>query len=292
MALGDLGQFARAVEASWCAAWTSLGAVRDPLPTIVDDTPGYLRVFTPAAPELLLNATISRPGASAPRDLDDLERIIAPYRRNRLPFQWWLLSGAEPEGQRAALRALRMESCGASACMALPLESWTPPAGALATPDAALPGEDARRVTSREDARAVLGVICRVFYVPTGPMARWTSENRAFTLYLTRVASQPVSALAVQRTGDTVGLSNVGTLPGYRRRGLAGRLVALALRDARREGARLATLTATPEARLLYESLGFRAVGAIEQWVPDPELMAQLTLGARAPQPRDDTDWW
>lgn len=286
MALTDLERLARAVEAGWCAAWASLGHVRDALPTIVDDTPGYLRVFTPAVPELLLNATLSRPDPGAPRNLDDLERVITPYRRNRLPFQWWLLYGAEPPGQRDGLRSLGMESCGSSSCMALALEDWAPPTAPDTAPGAALSHEQAHRVTSRDEARTALGVMCRVFYVPSGPMARWTIENNAFTLYLTRVAGQPASALAALRTGDNVGFTNVGTLPGYRRRGLAGRLLMLALCDARRDGARLATLTATSEAYQLYQSLGFRAVGAIEQWIPGPDLTAQLTYGGRVPQTR------
>ena len=292
MTLTDLERLARAVEANWCAAWASLGGVRDALPTLVDDTPGYLRVFTPAVPEMLLNATISRPNESAPHDLDDLERIVAPYRRNRLPFQWWLLYGAEPAGLREGLRALGMESCGGSTCMALALDGWAPPDAPGGHSDGRHPDETALRVTSREDARAALGVMCRVFYVPSGPMARWTTENSAFTLYLTRVAGQPASALAALRTGETLGLSNVGTLPGYRRRGLAGRLLTLALCAAQREGVRLVTLTATPEAHRLYESLGFRNVGTIEQWIPGPDLMTQLTYGGRAPQARAHADWW
>lgn len=176
--------------------------------------------------------------------------------------------------------------------MALSLHDWTPPAGSGAALDSMLPDETARLVTSRDDARAALGVMCRVFYVPSGPMARWTIENSAFTLHLTRVAGQPASALAALHSGETLGFSNVGTLPGYRRRGLAGRLLTQALRQAQREGARLATLTATPEAHLLYESLGFRAVGSIEQWIPGPDLMAQLTYGGRAPQARAQAEWW
>lgn len=288
MSLGEARQLALAVEVNWRAAWASLGAVHDALPTIVDDAPGYLRVFTPAVPEMLLNTTISRPGADALPDLDDLERIVAPYHRNRLPFQWWMLYGEEPDGLRERLRGLQLESCGGATCMALPLANWLPPT----TLGRALSGEEARSAASRDDARAVLGVVCRVFYVPSGPMARWTTDNAAFTLYLTRAAGQPASALATLRQDETVGVYHVGTLPGFRRRGLAGRLLALALDEARHEGARLATLTATPEARALYESLGFRAVGAIEQWIPSPELMAQLTYGGRPPQPRVEGGWW
>ena len=284
MVTEDLGRLARAVEASWCAGWASLGTVRDQLPTFVDDTPEYLRVFTPGVPEMLLN-TIIRYAGPAPVRHADLERVIAPYRRHHLPFQWWLTMGAEPAGLREQLARLHLISCGGAAAMTLALEDWAPPAAS------ALSAETLGRVANREDARAALAVVCDVFYTPPGPMARWTIDNPAFRIYLTRLAGQPVSALAILSDGKTAGVSNVATLPGYRRRGLAGRLLTLALSEARAEGCALATLTATPEARPLYASLGFRAVGAIEQWVPGPELMARLTYGGRQPQTRGG-GWW
>jgi GNAT superfamily N-acetyltransferase len=280
----DLNRLARAVEASWCAGWASLGAVRDELPTFVDDTPEYLRVFTPGVPEMLLN-TVIRYAGPAPVKSADLERVIAPYRRHRLPFQWWLTMGEEPAGLREQLARLHLISCGGAAAMTLALEGWTP------STTSALSSETLGRVTSRADARAALAVICDVFYTTPGPMARWTIENPAFRIYLARLAGQPVSALAILPDGKTAGVSNVATLPGYRRRGLAGRLLALALSEVRAEGCVLATLTATPEARPLYTSLCFRAVGAIEQWVPGPELMARLTYGGREPHARRG-GWW
>jgi GNAT superfamily N-acetyltransferase len=148
-----------------------------------------------------------------------------------------------------------------------------------------------RPATTPEERRAALQVICDVFGVPLGPMARWTTDNPAFTLYLCTVGGQLVSALAVLPRGETVGVYHVATRPGYRRRGLAGALLTQALGAARLAGARLATLTATPEARMLYDSLGFRTCGYIEQWIPGPELMARLTYGGPAPRVRGG-GWW
>ncbi|HEY7137304.1 MAG TPA: GNAT family N-acetyltransferase [Acidimicrobiia bacterium] len=61
------------------------------------------------------------------------------------------------------------------------------------------------------------------------------------------------------------GLYAVGTVPEWRRRGLARTLVAHVLADARSRGARTATLQSTPMARTLYESLGFAPVGRYEE---------------------------
>jgi GNAT superfamily N-acetyltransferase len=171
--------------------------------------------------------------------------------------------------------------------MALPLDGWEPPSDL----ELALPGVVSRLVGNAEDAHALLQIICDVFSVPPGPMMRWTTDNPAFQLYLSCVGDQPASALATLRAGATIGIYHVATQPGFRRRGLASALLVLALRCAQAAGACLATLTATPEARLLYESLGFRVCGYIEQWIPGPELMAQLTYGGRNPYPRGG-GWW
>jgi GNAT superfamily N-acetyltransferase len=285
MALEHVSRLARAVEENWCGAWSSLGRVADQLTTLVDDSGEFLRVCTPRAPEMLLNAVLRYAGASPVR-APDVERVIAPYRRYHLPFQWWMTVGEEPHGLREQLHRLQMQSCGSATAMALDLDAWDPPQPLSPLGEAVW----ARRVATAEERHAALQVICDVFYVPPGPMARWTTDNPAFKLYLSETAGQAVSALATLPLGQTVGVYHVATRPGYRRRGIAGALLTLALQEARAEGARLATLTATPEARMLYESLGFRTCGYIEQWIPGPELMARLTYGGPAAPPRGG--WW
>jgi GNAT superfamily N-acetyltransferase len=113
-------------------------------------------------------------------------------------------------------------------------------------------------------------------------MARWTVENPRFELFLARRAGEAAGALATFRDGETVGVYHVATRYRHRRQGIAGRLMAHALMLARASGARLATLTATAEARPLYESLGFRAYGAIEQWVSPPDPLPRHSPDARS----------
>jgi ribosomal protein S18 acetylase RimI-like enzyme len=72
--------------------------------------------------------------------------------------------------------------------------------------------------------------------------------------------------------GRDCGIYTVGTMPGWRRRGLARRLVEHALADAQRRGALTASLQSTPIAQQLYQSLGFRPVGRYEEWTtPVPQ---------------------
>jgi len=278
MAVEDLARLTRVVEDAWCAAWTSLGAVPVSPRTQVDASPSFLRIYTPGLPESLLNIVLRYHGPT-PVTADEIEGIIAPYRRHRLPFQWWINAADQLPGLRDCLRALGMQTWGGAAAMTLELSGWHAPARAVPT--------EVRlaRATTPRDGRDALGVICDVFYVPAGPMARWTILNPAFQLYLARLGGDAVSALAVQRTGDVLGIYHVATRPSARRHGIAGSLLALALGEARDGGCRLAALTATPEAHRLYEWLGFRACGAIEQWAPGRALSHALHAGGPTAAP-------
>ena len=63
------------------------------------------------------------------------------------------------------------------------------------------------------------------------------------------------------------GIYAVGTLPTWRRKGLARMLLEHVLADAQRRGARTASLQSTRMGQPLYESLGFTPVGRYEEWV-------------------------
>jgi len=69
--------------------------------------------------------------------------------------------------------------------------------------------------------------------------------------------------LVTLRVEDDVAVHYVATDAGFRRRGLASRLIRAALSDARAEGAATATLQASPDGLSVYERLGFRRVGML-----------------------------
>jgi ribosomal protein S18 acetylase RimI-like enzyme len=74
---------------------------------------------------------------------------------------------------------------------------------------------------------------------------------------------------SILHDGDC-GIYTVGTLPQWRRRGLAKALTQHVLADAYLRGARTATLQSTRMGQPLYESLGFEPVGRYEEWIPRP----------------------
>jgi GNAT superfamily N-acetyltransferase len=279
MPLELLQQQARAVEQAWSTAWISLSAVGKEPRTVAEDTPEYVRVYTPEVREMLLNIVL-RYQSAAPVTMTDMERVVAPFRYHRLPFQWWLTLGTEPEGLRNCLRRMGMQTWGGATSMTLQLLGWQPLYTAIESDRCLL-----QPSRTWEDANAALQIICSVFFVPHEPMARWTTENPATHLYVAYIDGRPAAALATVQHKGTVGVYHVATLPFARRRGIAGNLLILALRDAAQAGCTLATLTATPEARHLYEQLGFSACGFLEQWVPGPALTRTLLYDAPGVMP-------
>ncbi|MGZ8781992.1 MAG: GNAT family N-acetyltransferase [Gaiellaceae bacterium] len=80
------------------------------------------------------------------------------------------------------------------------------------------------------------------------------------------------AGLVLIAVGVDVNVSFVATRPDARNRGLASAVTRAALVEARRRGFLTASLQATPMAERLYARLGFRPVGAWQEWVPPPVL--------------------
>ncbi|HEU5368804.1 MAG TPA: GNAT family N-acetyltransferase [Ktedonobacterales bacterium] len=271
----DRAQALDAVEANWCAAWLTLGAIEAPPRSLVEDTSEWVRIVTPEGPEPLLN-NILRFRPAGPVTAQAVERAIAPYRKYHLPFQWWLTPNGNPPGLAGELRRLGMYPWGNAKAMAMPLDGWQPPAKVHLHRQARVrqaPLDD------EEGRWRALDVICTVFGVPRGPMGRWCSINPCFRIYLAELDDQPAAAMALLQHGEVAGLYHVATLPAYRRQGIAARMIVQGLQEAQEQGARLAVLTATPEGEHLYKMLGYEACGAIEQWMPSPSLLSKLYYG-------------
>ena len=84
--------------------------------------------------------------------------------------------------------------------------------------------------------------------------------------YVARLDGRPACALFVLDLEESAGVYSVATVPEARGRGLAYRLLGLALADAHERGCTLSTLQSTKMGAPVYDRLGYRSLGALEMW--------------------------
>ena len=84
--------------------------------------------------------------------------------------------------------------------------------------------------------------------------------------YLARVDGRPAACLAIADIDDDAYVQLVATRPDFQRRGLAGELLRLALREARDRGMRTTTLEGTAAGAPVYTRVGYRDLGELQMW--------------------------
>jgi GNAT superfamily N-acetyltransferase len=130
-----------------------------------------------------------------------------------------------------------------------------------------LPRIDVRRVRGAPtwNAFCEIGSIC--FHVPI-TWFREVFDNASvwdgFMSYVGYVDDEPVSTTSIVSGAGVIGVYNVATLPGSRRRGFGEAVMRQALDEVRRElGVERVILQSTPAGLALYERMGFRTVARV-----------------------------
>jgi GNAT superfamily N-acetyltransferase len=105
-----------------------------------------------------------------------------------------------------------------------------------------------------------------IAYGTTPDVERAVQSLPGVPLYVARVEERPVSCLGMHDLdGDTCVLY-VATVPEARGRGLARKLLAYALHDARERGVTTSSLQATKMGYPVYARLGYRDLGGLQMW--------------------------
>jgi GNAT superfamily N-acetyltransferase len=97
-------------------------------------------------------------------------------------------------------------------------------------------------------------------------MARGIQSLPGVTLHIARLEGRPVSCVGTHDLDGDTCILYVATLPEARGRGLAGKLMAFALHEARERGATTTSLQATKMGYHVYAKLGYRDLGALQMW--------------------------
>jgi GNAT superfamily N-acetyltransferase len=210
------------------------------------DADGVGALVLPSVPERsVVNGVVYERGADVASAYDQIESLYADVHA------WTVWVPDEDTGTSAFLASRGHVHDANPASMALELASFEPPAElpswGRATPeqlgainDAAYPWKD--------------GSLDRAARVAVSP--------DDFHLYV----AEDAAALAIRDCDGDAGVWLVATLPEARGRGLAGGLLAVAMREARERGCDISTLQATRAGEPVYARLGYEKFGTIGMW--------------------------
>ena len=157
-----------------------------------------------------------------------------------------------------------------------------PPAGSASV----APGHEIRRIVDETGIRDHVVTAATGFELPEAWLAAIVTEslaNRAdAAVYVGYADGTPVTTGLGIRTGRTIGVYNVATVPSARRRGHGAAMTQRIVEDGAAAGCDVAILQASAMGRPLYERLGFRTVVEYVGYV-HPGSLAPAARGAEAP---------
>ena len=144
-------------------------------------------------------------------------------------------------------------------------------------PLAAEAGHDIRRVDTPAGIEDHLQVAIVGFEMPEA-IARAIVPlsflgRPGFAVYVGYTDGVPVSSGLGIRSGDTIGVYNIATIPAYRRRGYGAAMTSRIAADGVAAGCDVAILQASEMGRAVYEALGYRTVVEYRGFV-DPVVTA------------------
>ncbi len=241
----------------WLAARRPEGEVRE--------TAG-LRIASAAASFQMFNAAFLPPDSalSAP----ELERRIVSaevhFGARGLDWAFWVCSHLlDPKAGRRARRIF--EAHRMTAASDLPAMV----ADGIRPPRHSLPTLEVRRVGDEQTRLAFCDVGCVCFHVPPTwfreiflPESVWTGSAAAG--YVGYLDGEPIATALTFFAGGVVGIYNVATLPGRRRKGFAEFMMRMSLERAREShGAARSILQSTEQGLPLYTRMGYRTVGRV-----------------------------
>jgi ribosomal protein S18 acetylase RimI-like enzyme len=232
-------------------AWRALGAGSEGARMIERD--GVLAAVVPAVPERsVFNSVLYR----TPEDLAAARDELAVAYEEAGIDAWtvWV-----PEADRASAELLHSAGHKLDA---------TPRAMVLELADLAGPDPGDLDWSAEGSLTELKRINDAAYGDPPGTFERGIGNPppETWRIYEARLEGRAASMLAITDIEGDCAIWWVATLPEARGRGLAGRLLRVALAEARERGADTSTLQATKLGRPIYERLGYRDIGELQMW--------------------------
>lgn len=206
---------------------------------------------------------------AAARVAGALRDVLAHFESAARPFSWWMAPGDQPPDLARYLVEGGLVKQEWELAMGRELDPGTVEAPAV-------PGLEIERAKTPEQL-ADFARINAENWTPPDPLVDWYYARAAGALldeasplrfYLARREGKAVAAVEIAARAETAGVYNLSTRREHRGAGIGGALLAAALEEAARAGARTAVLQAAPSASGLYRRLGFVEFGRIAEFKP------------------------
>lgn len=127
------------------------------------------------------------------------------------------------------------------------------------------------------------GLIAAAFDEPRDLIARYfdvcMTETAGVETYIAWSDEGPMCTVTVTPTGNTAGISLMGTPPEHQRKGMGRALLSQVIDDYRRRGVERFHLGSTEAGRPLYTSLGFELVAQLSVWILEGPAQDKSVLG-------------
>jgi hypothetical protein len=210
------------------------------------EAPGITAAVVPAVPERsIVNSVVFDDAGALEAAYEDLVGVYAAAGISA----WDVWAPDYESGAVAFLESRGHAFDGQPAAMTLDLEAFEAPDPGDLDWDAEATFEELGRVND----------IAYGYAPGAGMGAAMTraAEDLRPTLYRARRDGETASVLAALEHDDDLGIYYVATVPGHGRQGLAGRLLGVALADAKRRGLSTSSLQSSAKGEPVYTRLGY-----------------------------------
>lgn len=185
------------------------------------------------------------------------------------PFSWWVGPADRPDGLGALLQRAGLLPADTEQAMAADL-------AALGSGDPSPGGLDIRRERTAAQLHDFAAIVAAGWTPPDADVLRFYERaapallagDSPLWLYVGYLEDTPVATAQLTLGGGVVGLYNVITVEGYRRRGFGTAMTLRPLLDGRARGERIAILQASPAGAGVYARVGFTTFGRITEYKP------------------------
>lgn len=250
----DDARLARELEANWVGVYRQLCAA---VPGATTRQIGGLAVAATGVPIHAFNVGMAFDPLAEASDV--VSEAVAFFDRAHVPFLLILRAGVDPAAERAATdRGLRiLETLPGMALSPVPDDTGSRAAAA---------GLDVREATDERTLADFHAVLAAGFGLPLAALQQAMGLDVLGSVaggnFVGYADGRAAAASVGWMEGETVGVYNVATLEGFRRRGFGEAMTWRAVAAGVESGATLAVLQASEMGRPVYERMGFRTVAS------------------------------